>query len=267
MRSINRFRFIVSDADGTLLQFGRLHDPQRFSRMLDVLRTKGIPFAVASGRTLPALHRLFSPMEDRLLFFALDGAYCAAGKTPLCSFPIDTETLTGALALCVGCEGVSGVEFCCADASYLLSSSEILHSSERMRLGSEYRKLVNSLPSSPVYKVIFFTRRYRGSALALPDRLHAVYESDSVTECVRADVDKCFAAETVCGALGIPMEDVLAYGDGGNDRTLLTRAGTAVTMYGAEFPVFSLSRLHAKNVAESVLSLLDGENAAQERFG
>ncbi len=260
-------RFVISDADGTLVNNENLSNPHSFSLMLDELTEKQIPFAVASGRTKSALDRLFAPWQGRILFFSLDGAYCTAGGVPLCAFPVDAEAVSAVIELCAHAD-ILGAEFCSAETSYLLSDHETLHKAEQKRLKTEYRRISHAaeVARTPIYKIILFCARYR-APVVLPETLHAVYESDTILEYVRADVDKALAAKTVCDALHIDAASVLAFGDGENDRSLLEYAGMPVTIYGAKYPVFSLSNRHTRNVADFTRFLLKEEEMTAERKG
>ncbi|MBE6659066.1 MAG: HAD family phosphatase [Ruminococcaceae bacterium] len=266
------FRIVISDADGTLVTNSKLIDVRAFSRMMTALGTHGIPMCIASGRTYPALRGLFAPFADHLLYFPLDGAFAAAGDTLLCGFPLDRTAIADAMCLlCDDC--VRGIELCAQRTTYLYARDAALPVSEQNRLGGELTVLyapampkAEPLPAEPIYKIIVFTRR-SGNPISIPTGTRAVYQSDIVTELVRADVNKRRAAELICDALHITPDEILAYGDSENDRELLSWAGTAVTMYGAKHDLFSITKYHTQNVAESVLHFLHCEDAAQKGRG
>lgn len=233
--------------------------PVSFDKMLAECAAAGVPFAVASGRTLPSLWRIFEKWADRLIFFALDGALCTAGKVRIADHPIPPETVSLMLG---SADDYTGIELCTGSKSCLLSNKPFLHESEQRRLGGEYARL-EAPPDEPVYKIILFGRR--GSEPGIPDGLHAVYKNETITELVRADVDKALAASELCGALGIPASKAAAFGDGENDRTLLRFAGIPVTIYGAKHDIFSLSHRHTENAAEYVRLLLRENDSAERK--
>ena len=238
--------------------------------MLTALGTRKIPMCIASGRSYPALRHLFAPFADRLLYFPLDGACAAAADTLLCGFPIGVASVSDSLRLL--CDSrVRGVELCAFKTSYLYARDRALTESERIRIGEELSVLwspdctqAQTLPDEPIYKIIIFTKKST-PPIDAPIGVRAVYQSDIVTELVREDVSKRRAAELVCDALHISPEEVLAYGDSENDRELLSWAGRAVTMYGAKHDLFSITKYHTQNVAESVLHFLHEEDAAKNR--
>ncbi len=242
--------------------------------MTDALRSRRIPFAVASGRTYPALKRIFAPYAGALLLLPLDGAFALAGDTLLCAFPLQENVIEEARHMAEEAyPGIRGVEFCTLHHSYLITRDPALTASEQIRIGDELIAGTPPPPGEAVGKIIFFSRRGHAPR-CLPPGLRAVYTSDTVTECVREDVSKLKAAETLCESLHISLSEVLAYGDSENDRELLSRAGRAVTIYGAKHDIFSMTPYHTQNVAESVLHLLrraeaeDAErNQKQKRYG
>ena len=238
-------RIIISDADGTLLSRGKLIYPNDFELMLRDCSARSIPVVIASGRTLPALRKIFGENSDRLIFFALDGAFISAGGKCLAAFPIDADVIKAVKNPLP--DGVTGIEFCAAERSYIFTGNRELRESEARRLGSEYSDSVDF--DEPVYKLIVFTKP--GADIEFPG-LHAVYYGEKVKEFVREGIDKAYAASMLCSELGIDRADVMAFGDSGNDRTLLEFAGQPVTIYGARHDIFALSDKHTKNVAEYV---------------
>lgn len=268
-------RIVISDADGTLVTNSKLIDVRAFPRMLTALGQQNIPMCIASGRTYPALRRLFAPHENKLLYLPLDGACAVADDTLLFGFSLDDTSIAESLRLLCD-RRVRGVELCTYKTSCLFAKDTSLTSSEQKRLGAELSVLwspdqaeaqaipAQQMPTEPIYKIIVFTRR-SSDPISAPNGTRAVYQSDIVTELVREDVNKRRAAELLCNALHITSDEILAYGDSENDRELLSWVGTAVTMYGAKHDIFSITKYHTHNVAESVLRFLRDGNAAQKQ--
>lgn len=249
--------------------------------MLDTTRRRGIPFAIASGRTYGELKTIFAKHADRLLFIPLDGALALAGGELLCGFPLTLSDIADTPAL-LSRTDVRGIAYCTRDTVYLYAKDETLLHTENTRLGDGLRVLmqkqggeVQPLPDVPIYKIVVYKKRgaYRApdTPIAVPPGLRAVYDTEAHLELVRADVSKRRAAEVLTEALHISPADLLVYGDGENDRALLTyvkdAGGRAVTMYGAKHNLFSITPYHTKNVADSVLRFLsdDDRKAEQER--
>lgn len=91
----------------------------------------------------------------------------------------------------------------------------------------------------PVFKIFAYSRapdapgRLQAAAAALADRLPSLHATSSGTdnlELTGPGVHKGRALRTLCHALHIPREAVLAVGDGLNDQEMLMQAGTGVAM-------------------------------------
>ena len=246
-------RIIFSDADGTLLKNGEILYPRDLDLAICDCAALKIPFVIASGRTLPALERIFAKNADRLIFFALDGAYISAGGIPIADFPIGEDAVSE-IGRLYETPDIIGAEFCTAHNSCLLSKNDDLHSSEARRIPDEYLRINDiSEITDRVYKIILFTRRGYKAEIS---GLHAVYRGETITELVREGVDKAFAAKFLLDELKIAPSDAAAFGDSENDLTLLKLVGTPVTIYGAKHGVFAISTRHTANVAEYVRFLL-----------
>lgn len=228
-----------------MLNRGKLIYQSDFGKMLCETAALGIPTVIASGRTLLSLKKIFSPYFEKLIFFSLDGAYISAGNVKIADHPIAVDVLEDIVK---NSQSFRGIEFCTEDKSYLMSKSSFLHESEKARLADEY-SFTEKIPNGKVYKVIIFTKQGERPNIS---GLNRVYENDRVCEFIRSGVDKSTAARLLCTELKIDPCDVMAFGDGENDRTLLNFSGQPVTVYGSKHDIFVLSDKHTANVAEYI---------------
>lgn len=65
------------------------------------------------------------------------------------------------------------------------------------------------------------------------DKTTIVKTDPEYLEFLNRDTDKGVALEGLCRALGIPLEQAMAVGDGDNDAEMLARAGLGVAMANA----------------------------------
>ena len=76
-------KLIAADMDGTLLD-DQKRLPNGFSKLLECLAKRGVAFAVASGRSYPALQMLFGKKTEELLLICDNGAHVRIpGKAPV----------------------------------------------------------------------------------------------------------------------------------------------------------------------------------------
>lgn len=84
-------RLVVSDVDGTLAEDGTNKVNPRLFEIIHELKKKDILFAVASGRQLPSIARLFEPVKDNIIFIAENGAYVVCRDTEMSAVPMERE--------------------------------------------------------------------------------------------------------------------------------------------------------------------------------
>ncbi len=247
--------------------------------MLTVCARREIPFVIASGRTYKELQTLFAHNAAHLLFAPLDGALAIAGDTLLCAFPLPLSAIADTLTL-LPRPNIRGIAFCTMDEVFLYAKEESLGQTEQTRLGTQLCVLmqknggeIRPLPDVPIYKIVIYKKRGAytpcETPLRSPAELRAVYDTPTVLELVREDVSKRRTAEILGEALHISPADMLVYGDGENDRELLTyvkeAGGRAVTVYGAKHDLFSITPYHTQNVADSVLRFLSDDDKQAEK--
>lgn len=76
-------KLIAADMDGTLLD-DQKRLPNGFPKLLECLAKRGVAFAVASGRSYPALQMLFGEKSEELLMICDNGAHVRIpGKAPV----------------------------------------------------------------------------------------------------------------------------------------------------------------------------------------
>lgn len=92
-------------------------------------------------------------------------------------------------------------------------------------------------PSVKILGIAFESDVYQDmvkrTAEELGDRLYTAESQDVFIEMVHHDVNKARSLARVAKALGIEQKDVLAFGDGVNDREMLAWAGVGIAMGNA----------------------------------
>ncbi len=235
-------RLIVSDIDGTLLPYGQKQlDPSVFS-LIHRLSQKGIRFCPASGRQFHSLRSLFGPVQDELCYLCENGAILYGpgtegtaqilGKTVMGRAP--AMALIQAILDLEGCEVlISG-----ANRSYLCRCADSFVT--RMRDGTgNHVQLVQDPEEIP--EEIIKVSAYCPAGPALPEKaLGQTWSSMFRMAVAGAEwldftlADKGVGLRQLCGALHIPLEDTLAFGDNWNDLPMLEAAGYPYLMDSAD---------------------------------
>ena len=232
-------QLVVSDIDGTLLLNGAAAiDPVIFQQIAR-LEEKGIPFCPASGRQYSSLRKLFAPAADQLYYLCENGAAIYGPGNPgrvLSRTEMDWEL---SLELCheilahPRCEVlISG-----ANTSYLCPKEGDIVTLIRDFVGNNVALLPRpeDMPE-PFLKVSAYCRD--GAKAVEPDlaprwRKHfqAAVVGEKWLDFTLAD--KGVGLKRLCEAMGVPLENVLAFGDNYNDLPMLELAGHPYLMDSA----------------------------------
>lgn len=254
-------RLIASDIDGTLLQ-GQENTlrPELFGEIRR-LREKGILFCPASGRQYSSLRRLFAPVADELTYLCENGAVVYGPGNP---GPILGKTIMArprALALCreilamPRCEVlISG-----ANTSYLCPKQQDIVDHIRYFVGNNVAVVPE--PEAIEEDILKVSAYCRDGARQVEPRMAPRWGAEF--RCAVAGekwldftlADKGTGLRCLCGALGVDLAEVAAFGDNDNDLPMLALAGTPYIMDGAA-PALRRRFSHSCSRVEDVLRTL-----------
>lgn len=257
-------KLIVSDIDGTLIPYGASAlDPGLFGRIRR-LREKGVLFCPASGRQYHSLRGLFAPVADEIGFLCENGAVVfgpgAEDRAPVLSKTVmprpDALALSRAILDTPGCDVlISG-----QNTSYVCACSQDLIDDLRGRLGNNVRVVADPADiSEDIIKVSAFCpggTETPAKVLAAPwgEHYHMAVAGPVWLDFTLAD--KGTGLRGLCDALGAPLSAVMAFGDNWNDVPMLSLAGTAYIMAGADSALRERFPLRCESVTETLDALL-----------
>ena len=91
-----------------------------------------------------------------------------------------------------------------------------------------------------------------------PDRYRFYFVDRFAMEIVKHNVSKCNALAYICKQMGYTMQNILAFGDSGNDEELLSCAGIGITMKNGFYQTRKKARILSQrtNNQEGVLDML-----------
>ena len=91
-----------------------------------------------------------------------------------------------------------------------------------------------------------------------PTGAHFMKSRDNFLEIVAEGIDKGVALRALASRLGLPMDEVMAFGDGQNDASMLRAAGTGVAMGNAVKECLDAAQIVAmKNTEDGVARVLE----------
>ncbi len=230
-------RLIACDIDGTLLHgYGAQISPEIF-KQIRRLAAHGVRFCPTSGRQRTSLRRLFAPVADELTYICENGAVIfGPGGEVLSKVEMDwdlTMQLCHEIIAAPGCE----IQISGEDRSYLCPKGEEIVHLMRDTVGNNVT-IVSSPEevSEPIVKVAVYNPTGAEAAARLFEARWSRYFRAAISGAEWFDfnsTDKGGGLRRLCGALDIPLSDVMAFGDSGNDVAMLEAAGHAYIMSGA----------------------------------
>lgn len=251
-------RLIAVDMDGTFLTDAKTFDTDRFERILPRLQAHGIYFVVASGNTYTKLTDYMKGFENRgIIYIAENGAYLADDSGELAVHPfkeadvphvyevLDTLPQIGVI-LCTT-EGIfiprnrQGAVTSIVQDYFAAQGQPVPQgldpysfvlmfypSAERITDYSQVRgeliKISVQTVRADTYSVLETLQ------CELPPQVIPLASGFGAIDLVREGVNKAGGLRDLCERLNVHPQEVLAFGDGDNDREMLAFAGTGVAM-------------------------------------
>lgn len=253
---MNDIRLICLDMDGTLLDDDHATVPQRNLRALRLAAERGVDIAIASGRAWDLLQEINAQLGVVRYGVLSNGAAVLDAKTGewLYRKSIPEEPRHKAVALLL--EWRIPFEVYCGGENYIQRDrreetvSRALSQSFRriLETRSHFPEDLNrALDGKPVEKLhLFHVPEDRRAELL--ERLSG-FGSFAVTssfgqnmELTAPGVNKGTAVQALCGRLNLTPEQVMAFGDAGNDLELLAWAKWSFAMGNATAEVKQTAR-------------------------
>lgn len=265
---MNRIRLIMSDIDGTILPPGQAHVSERTVAAFHAAQDAGIVIGPASGRG----RQQMSP------FFRGDAACCdtciatnglegyLAGEKLFAQVPpraaleqlieVLSEEPHAGLVVFDGAQPY----LCCGAMSDLAVV---------MPGYAKACRTLGTLPSFDVLKANVFAPRSWSDTVALCDRLNRVIDGldfdvplAGYLNIMPAGWNKGSALKVLCDQLGISSDEVVVFGDAGNDLAMFRVAGHAVAVGNATDEARSAARWHIGRCEDDAVAAAIEELAA-----
>ncbi|HFI0452502.1 TPA: Cof-type HAD-IIB family hydrolase [Streptococcus suis] len=268
-------RLVATDMDGTFLDGQGSFDRERFSRVLEKLEEKQIPFVIASGNGMGRLLQLCQGFEQRLIFVADNGSHVyQAGKTVI-RRSIQQGEIKAVLEFFQG----RWAEVC-----LMLSTEKNIYMQDGAGVPFEgtdlpiepaqmaafqnrvtYLDDLSAYPiSEPIYKVGLWVPESRVKSItegfnqAFQGNLVAVTSGYGSIDILPQGIHKAWGLEQVLNRLDIEPEQVMAFGDSDNDIEMLNYVGYSYAMENATDKVKAVAKyLAPSHVEAGVLQVIE----------
>lgn len=244
---------IFFDVDGTLLSHQSLSIPPTTLYALHELKKQGIKLIAATGRGPRVAVLLKNHGLDFDGFVTLNGQYCFTGDLVLLASPIKKEDLQGLLDFLhkypITCEFIS------LEGLFRNFTSEDARKIDTL-LGSTLSRYSLEEPSVSIKREIYQLNLYMPQEF---DGLISHYMPQSrvlrwhplFNDVISHESGKHRGVDVFLEHFGIPREESLAFGDGGNDEDLLKAVDVGIAMGNASDSL--------KKVADFVTSSVDDD--------
>ena len=251
------------DIDGTLVSFRTHSVPKPTVEALAEARRRGVRIFISTGRPRPLINNL-DPIESLIDgYITVNGAICTVGGQTISRTPIDPEDVRtileaadryGIPSLIVG-----------EDRAIVHNYSPIVDKVFGGMLaitGIDRNTTTAQMLEAPIYQMTpFFDTAQEAEVVRLLRHSESTRWCEYFSDVISADADKGRGMETIAGHEGIDLDECMAFGDGGNDISILKKAGTGVAMGNAGDEV--------KAAADYVTDHIDNEGVpkALRHFG
>lgn len=235
-----RIKAVVTDLDGTLVNNGKVLTPYT-RKVIETLKSKGVLFAINSGRTLNVLLNVcrkwnISDLVD--IYIGSNGSeyYETNGYKETSNF------LNDKLMLEIY-NKIKDIGSACGvfdDENELLIVDRVNDDSKIVSNNSGYQLKVENLNEYLIGKSCskFFVIDERNVMLKnkdylltlLTDKYTGSYSGGRMFEFVDININKSLGIKKICELHNIDRDDIMALGDGDNDIDMLTYAGVSVAM-------------------------------------
>lgn len=239
-------KVIASDLDGTLLdQYGQ-YDKDRFERILTQLEQKGIHFVVATGNKIERVNLIFQELSPRLSYVAENGGYVQTSSKILRQSQITQDDALAFIDYFKESLVDYRVVLSTAHRSYVLDS--VIFSKEHEMIEEEqWNAFLAHLEFVPNFEGVDFNHLTKINMLVEKDtnqvierfnknfkgNLRAVTSGYGAIDILPREVDKASGLELLLKQWQLSPHQVMAFGDGENDRELLAMTPHSYAMANA----------------------------------
>ena len=233
------YRIIVTDYDGTLIQNSK-EPSNAFYTKLNMLVSRGIIFAVASGRPYNQLKKLLYPISNEIVFIASDGAQMMYKNCLLYKKTVDVS-----VAKAVSKKALDS------------GMTPIVALREENRKVTEEKLGLPFFFSSDIFKIVIAVNGKDTTDIknfAIEKNLRVCYENDEYLELCNKDSDKGEAVKKLMTKFSVNDKKILVMGDGINDVSMLKLAEKRICPKNACNEVALISE-QIENIEKYILNL------------
>ena len=224
------------DIDGTLVSFKTHVIPDSAVKALEKAHNKGIKIFIATGRPMAIINNMSQLEEKGLIdgYVTMNGAYCFIGDEIIFSHPIDHNDVVSigkyAKEKNIACIFVpaKGIRVCNPDTFLRKIFYENLHVDDMPVTTFEEGWNGEIYQITPFFNIDQEKEAMRNVKSAMANRWHPGF-----TDITGLGIEKSKGVKEMADHFGVKQEEIICFGDGGNDISMLEYAGTGVALGNA----------------------------------
>lgn len=251
---------IFFDIDGTLVSFKTHEVPAEVVKAINDLREKGIKVFIATGRHFSSINNLGDLQFDG--YITLNGGYCFSGNHIIYKHHIPKEDIGKLLDYLQYKESFPCILVRENSAIMNFENETTEHIFTMLNFPKPPVGDLRKAAEEDVYQLIaFFDKDKEEEMMGIMSGCEATRWYPSFTDVVPAGSSKRIGIDKVIEYFGISLNETMAFGDGGNDITMLKHAGIGIALGNADDEV--------KNSADYVTTSVDDNGVvnALKHFG
>lgn len=220
------------DIDGTLVSFNTHHVPESTIEALTLAKKAGVEVYISTGRPFAIINNLDEIKHLIDGYITANGAYCCIGDKVISCSPIPLHEVKRIVAKCdehgVACivVGEKDMTMVNPDEKSLWIFNVMLNVPD-VGLGTPLEKVL----SQPILQLTpFITEAQEPEVIGNSDHLESGRWYPDFLDMTARGVCKAEGLRAIAAYRGFSLDETMAFGDGGNDLSIIQAAGTGVAM-------------------------------------
>ena len=249
------------DIDGTLVSFKKHRVPLSALEALEEVRRRGIPVFISTGRP-KILITVLGEMEERGLidgYITMNGAYCFVGDTVVSKHVIDPANAETIVRYCerkhIPCMVVGEHDICVCQPDAVYRELFYGHLDVKFEIPERTTEEILGEKKEALQLTAFLNAAQEAEVAKDAPKVEYGRWHPAFTDITPWRITKHQGIDAFCAHFGFRPEETMAFGDGGNDISMLRHAGIGVAMGNAVE--------EAKAAADYVTATVDEDGVAR----
>ncbi|VDG21388.1 HAD family hydrolase [Lactobacillus pentosus] [Lactiplantibacillus mudanjiangensis] len=232
-------KLIATDMDGTFLRHDMTYDEDKFAAIHDQLKQQGIRWVVASGNQYYQLKSFFTKYPDTI-YVAENGAYIRDLKQTYAAHTFNPAVVAQILPKLQAIPDLQ-LTVCGLRRAYVLTTEDPVHVADVNRYYPELAavdsfddiddKVLKFAITCPVERTMEIVDQLREELVGLAVPTSSGHGDIDV---IQIGTHKAAGLQELGDILGIGLNEMCAFGDGGNDLEMIREVGLGVAMQNAQ---------------------------------